>query len=308
MKTLTLFALPEGGRQTLEKAGVTVLDEAQYDPSQAGSIDAILGWNDTGRALVEGPNQVQFIQTMSAGVDYLPLKALAAQHILVANTAGIHAVPIAESVTGMMLAFARGLYPLAAQWETTARDRMWTAAGKTAVVFGTGHIGQAIAQHLDALGMTVNGVSRHGEAKPGFAQVATTESGRALCQNAQVIVNVMPLTPATHHYFDHSFFAHLTSHPLFINVGRGPSVDTAALIEALENHWVSGAALDVFEQEPLPADSGLWTRPDVLVTPHLSGTVEQLRQQVFNIFWPNLQQLMATGTLRKNQVDLAAGY
>ncbi|WP_125703396.1 NAD(P)-dependent oxidoreductase [Lacticaseibacillus daqingensis] len=310
MNILTRFGLPDGiDAQLAEHPQLHFITKSDYTASMAPTIDVILGWDDTAAAILAGPNRVRFIQTVSAGVDYLPLAQLAAQGTILANTSGIHAVPIAQSTLAATLAFARGLFPIAKTWDNAdRRARQFTLTGETAIVYGTGHVGQAIAQALATQGMRVVGVSRRGVAVAPFAAVYTTPQAGGEVAQARVLVNIMPLTAQTTHYFDHDFFSQPMAQPLFINVGRGPSVATDELLAALADGRVSGAALDVFEQEPLPDDSALWQQPNVLITPHISGTVPHLRQAVFEIFWPNLLSLEATGTILKNQVDLAAGY
>nr|WP_246287411.1 NAD(P)-dependent oxidoreductase [Lacticaseibacillus absianus] len=306
---MTLFDLPADAEKTLtQHPELTVIRQADYRSEMGPTIDAILGWDDRAAAILAAPNHVRFIQAVSAGVDYLPLATLAQQGIILANTSGIHAAPIAASVLGATLAFARGLFPIATSWDGQARRAaMFELTGERAAVFGTGHIGQAIARQLGQQGMTVIGVNRRGRETPGFAEV-TTAADLTPIHNARVIVNVMPLTPATQHFFDAAFWADLTAAPVFINVGRGPSVDTDALLAALRTGQLTGAALDVFEQEPLPAGSPLWHTPNLLLTPHVSGTVTHLRQAVAEIFLPNVLSLDATGAIVKNQVDLATGY
>ncbi|MFD1391977.1 NAD(P)-dependent oxidoreductase [Lacticaseibacillus jixianensis] len=310
MNILTLFDLPDEAKGDFAAhPDWHVIAKAAYTADQAGVIDVILGWNQTGAAIIAGPNRVKFVQAMSAGVDYLPLAAFAKQGIQLANTSGIHAEPIASSTLAAVLAFARGLMPQARQWDNEARRaHMWLPAGQVAVVFGTGHIGRAIARRLNQQGMTVWGISRQGRPAEGFAKVGTDADALAFAAQATVLVNVMPLTQATHHFFDAKFFNALQGTPLFINVGRGQTTDTVALRNALHAGRLQGAALDVFEQEPLPAADPLWQEPQVLITPHVSGTVPHLRSAVYQIFKPNLEALVATGRIAQNQVDLTAGY
>ena len=310
MNILALYGLPSSATDDFAKhPDWHVISKAAYTKDQAENIDVILGWDAVGAELIAGPNHVKFVQAMSAGVDYLPLTQFQQQGIQLANTSGIHAEPIAQSTLAMVLAFARGLVPFARQWDNDARrPEMWLPAGKTAVIFGTGHIGRVIARRLNQQGMTVWGISRHGNAAEGFAKVGTDEQAVAFAAGADVLINVMPLTAATQHFFNASFFNGLKQAPLFVNVGRGQTVDTVALRNALHAGRISGAALDVFEQEPLPSTDPLWQEPRVLITPHISGTVPHLREAVYQIFKPNLEALAATGQIVKNRVDLTAGY
>lgn len=304
MNILLLFGLPDEILNAAQHAHPQwhFISKSDYQPTQAGTIDVILGWNATAAEIIAQPNRVRLVQTMSAGVDYLPLAELREQGILVANTSGIHAEPIAEYVLAGVLAFARGLFPVVTNWQQPLSQ--FALAESQAVVFGTGHIGTAIAKHLHQFGVQVIGVDRHGEPKPEFDQVTTDAQ---IAAKADIIVNVMPLTPQTQHYFNREFFSQLKRQPLFINAGRGPSVDEAALIAALA-HQLEGAVLDVFETEPLPETSPLWQMPNVWLTPHVAGDVAHLRQQVAEIFLPNVASLEATGHLRDHQVNLSTGY
>lgn len=311
MNILTLYALPKSTKRDLLAAHPDwqIIERDQYQPAMGATIDVILGWNAAAQTLLSQPNQVRFVQAMSAGVDYLPLASLQAQHIQLANTAGIHAEPIAEYVLGGILTMARGFFPPVTSWDAQARfKQMWTLRHKQAVVFGTGHIGQAVARHLGEFGATVTGVNHSGRTVAAFAQTLTQASAAPALKQADIIVNTMPLTPETNHYFDAAFFAQLQAKPVFVNVGRGASVATEALLQALTSHQLGSAVLDVFEDEPLPADHPLWRRADVLITPHISGQTEQLRRQVADIFVPNLEALAATGQIATHIVDLTLGY
>lgn len=305
MKILMLFGLKPETVALAKQAHPTwqFIDKTDYQPEMAGDINVILGWNAIGAQILAQPNQVKFVQAMSAGVDYLPLTEFAKQGIQLANVSGIHAEAIAEYVIAGILGFAHGLFPVATRWNRQT-DHLWSLQDTQAVVYGTGHIGTLIAKHLRQFGVKVTGVDRHGVAKPEF-DVVTTD--KLVARHADIVVNVMPLTDATKKYFDTDFFKQLENQPLFVNVGRGPSVDETALVQALKKQ-LKGAVLDVFNEEPLPDTSPLWQLPNVWMTPHISGQVTHLRQQVADIFLPNVEQLEKSGTLNSHQVNLSAGY
>lgn len=310
------FKLKPEHLAALKKAGHKLILPADFNlDAAAKTVDAILGWDQNAQALIAGQNHVRWIQTASAGVDYLPLTDLAAAGIVVSNTSGIHAEPIAESVLASLLAFGRGFMNVRGRkpedfWpRSNVMAGMFTLAdNKTAVILGTGHIGQEIARLLHAFGVHTLGISAHGRPAAHFDAVGTDAQTAGYLAQADFVVNVMPLTPATHHFLNADRFAQMHKQPLVVNVGRGPSLDTTALLAALDAGQVRGAALDVFEEEPLPADSPLYTDPRILVTPHVSGNVPHLRQEVFAIFNANLQQFTQDGTLARNQVNLQAGY
>lgn len=277
------------------------------------NINVLFGYQQTLlEQILAGPNQLQWLQAISAGVDYLPLTTLKQQHILLSNTSGIHAQPIAEWVLGTLLSYYRGI--LKAQVRQTQQNwqrqpsELAQLSNRKLLIFGTGAIGQRIATLASAFGATVTGINHSGHPATGFQQTfALAESQAALAQ-ADVIINALPLTPATTHYFDQTFFQQLTTQPVFINIGRGPSVNEAALQQALKQHQLQFAALDVQQTEPLPQASPLWHQENLLISPHVSGIVEHFKDAVYPIFRHNLQQFLQDGTLAERQVDLDKGY
>lgn len=229
------------------------------------------------------------------------------------NTSGILAEPIAEYVLGVLFTNCRGISPPVRagrlMWTfRLTRPHMTLLKGTTADFFGTGHIGDSIANKLHALGLHTLGVSAHGRPAAGFEEVVTDEYAHTAETNADILINALPLTSATQHFYNTEFFSGLTKLPLFINIGRGASVDTPALVLALLTQQLRAAALDVVDPEPLPTDSPLWDMGHVLLTPHISGTVPHLRELVFKIFNDNHSSLIDSGLLARLTVDLSRGY
>ncbi|MER2110875.1 MAG: NAD(P)-dependent oxidoreductase, partial [Desemzia incerta] len=127
-------------------------------------------------------------------------------------------------------------------------------------------------------------------------------------KKADVVVNILPLTSETKAFFDQKMFTEMKEGTLFINVGRGPTVNTKDLIQALDDGKLAFAGLDVFETEPLPEDSPLWDRKDVLVTPHISGNAEHYNTRLFNIFEENIRAFVEGEELPRNLVDYDKSY
>lgn len=315
MKILDLFNLTTEQQAKLTALGdVQVIEPADLNSSNVKSVDAIYGWNQQARTVLSESPKLKFVQSNSAGVDYMPLNDFADKGITLANVSGIHAEPISEMVIAYVLAFARGIVTT----QAARRDQKWlgdqvrmqnyTIKNRTAVIFGTGHIGRAIAEKLQAFGTKTVGVSRHGKPTAHFDQVVGDDQGVVQAAKADIVINIMPLTPATHHFFDQAFFDQMRNQPIFINVGRGPSVDTEALIAALDQHQLAGAGLDVFESEPLPSDSPLWGMDNVILTPHISGGFQEYGDEAFGILYQNLTSFIQTGKVAVNKVDLSAGY
>lgn len=286
----------------------TDLTPAEYD-----QVVVMYGNHPLLAKLLAGPSsQLKFLQVISAGVDYLPLAALKQAGVLVANTSGIHADAISESVLAAMLTVVRGYH---AAWVNQTGARQWslpqltsTLTGKQLLIYGTGEIGQATAAKAQVFGMHVIGVNTTGHAAPHFDQTVALDATTEVLKTANFIVNALPLTPTTHHLFNRQCFDQVEQQPMFINIGRGPAVDTTDLVAALDQHQLSWAALDVTEPEPLASTATLWQRPDVLITPHVSGQIAHFRETVFPIFSANFSQFVKNGQLARNQVNLGRGY
>lgn len=315
MKLLNLFNLTDQQRTDLAQLGdIQIIEPKDLNSENSRDIDVIYGWGKPAPDVLEKSPKLKLVQSYSAGVDYMPLSEFARKGVILTNVSGIHAEPISESVVGYVLAFARGM--VASQ--AARREKKWvgdeirmhnyTLKGRKAVIFGTGSIGRAIAEKLQMFGMTTIGVSRHGKATAHFDDVVTDDQGNAKAAKADFVINIMPLTPETNHFFNQPFFDQLVSRPVFINVGRGPSVDTKALIDALKQSKLAGAGLDVFESEPLQSDSPLWGMDNVILTPHISGGFKDYGKEAFDILYHNLASFIKTGDVAMNKVDLSAGY
>jgi phosphoglycerate dehydrogenase-like enzyme len=156
--------------------------------------------------------------------------------------------------------------------------------------------------------MTVRGVGTTARGRDEvFATVFGSDELADACEWADWVVNVLPSTPATRHLFDDDVFDAMPPTARFVSVGRGATVDEAALVRALEEGRLAGAALDVFEREPLPEDSPLWTMPNVIVSPHASANFAGWREALVELFVENLERYL-TGRPLRNVVDKERGY
>lgn len=276
------------------------------------NIEIIYGWGDAGRRVIENKNnQVKWIQTASAGVDYLPLEQLKEQGTYVTNVSGIHSIAIAESVIAMILYRTRGLdYSVQKQREKEWQDieQLFELKNQTILIIGTGNIGKEVARLAKAFGMKTIGINRSGRPVENIDELYTQKDLFNHIHKGDVVVNILPLTHETKHLYDKDFFKEMKKEGIFINVGRGPSVKTDDLIEALNNEEIAFAGLDVVEEEPLPSDSPLWDTKNVLITPHISGVLEDYTQSVFTLFEPNLKAYVDGEEFVSNQVDLDKGY
>jgi phosphoglycerate dehydrogenase-like enzyme len=216
--------------------------------------------------LLAGPQgRLRVIQTLSAGVDWLVGRV--PDSVMVCNARGVYDAPLAEWVVGAILAMQRGLV----QARDAQARRAWDAieppelSGRRVVVLGMGSIGTAIADRLGPFGVDLIGVAR--TARPGVRGLAGLDD---VLRNAEILVNILPLTGDTRGLLDARRLALLPDGALLVNAGRGPTVKTAALVEELRSGRLR-AVLDVTDPEPLPKEHPLWDLPDVLISPHVAG-------------------------------------
>jgi phosphoglycerate dehydrogenase-like enzyme len=261
--------------------------------------------------------RLKWVHSTAAGVSQLTYPELRDSGVLVTNASGVHAIPMAEHVVGMMIALAHD-FPEAMRAQlrrTWAQQEMWDGparpgelANRVAVMVGFGAVGRAVAELLRPFHMTVWAVTRSGRTDPSLAArvFSATELESALA-GADFVVLAAPQTPETHHLIDRRQLAAMKPTAFLINVARGWLVDETALVAALERRAIAGAGLDVTSEEPLPPESPLWSIENVLITPHTSGVSDRLWEREGDLLLDNLERWFNGKPLR-NRVDLARGY
>jgi phosphoglycerate dehydrogenase-like enzyme len=222
---------------------------------------------------------------------------------------------IAEHAIALTLALAHNLDTFAVdtsrgQWnrEHAESAPIQALAGKTLLVVGLGGIGTEVALRAHGLGMKVVATRDNTRDKPDFVSyIGLPEQMLTLARTADVIVNAVPLTPQTKGMYDAKFFAVLKPTAYFINVARGASVVTADLTNALNEHRLAGAGLDVVDPEPLPPDNPLWHAPHLIITPHISSRSDFPSEARWTLAVENLRRY-ANGEKMLSVVDLTKGY
>jgi phosphoglycerate dehydrogenase-like enzyme len=275
--------------------------------------DVLFVWDFLSTAVEDAwpaADRLRWVHVASAGVDRLLFPGLRDSDVVLTNSRGVFEDSIAEYVLGLVVAFAKDLSgTMIAQ-----RERRWhhreteRVAGRHALVVGSGPIGRSIARTLRAVGLVVEGVGR--TAREDDADFGTVHPFGALTdrlRHADFVVAVAPLTEQTEGMFDATTLAAMKPSARLINVGRGPLVVTDDLVRALRDGVLAGAALDVFEQEPLPASSPLWSMPNVLVSPHMAGDFVGWLPALAELFVDNFQRWQSGRPLR-NVVDKKLGY
>jgi len=249
---------------------------------------------------------LKWVQSLATGVDhFLRSKTLPAGVILTSGR-GMHGPAMRETVLHLMLSVSHDSNRLVA--DKTARRwerRPWPLlAGKTAAVIGTGVAGSAIGAALQALGMRVVGISGTPRDVDGFDVVLPRQELTKVAADADYLVNVLPADAVNLNLIGRKVFAAMRPRAYFINVGRGETVDEAALIEALEQRRIAGAGLDVFATEPLPAASLLWEMPHVFIAPHIGGLFEEYAQMAMPLIIRNMRAFRSGQTDEMiNKVD-----
>jgi phosphoglycerate dehydrogenase-like enzyme len=295
---------------------VVELAFADTHDEMAGALpgtDVLFAWRPRARLLEpawERADGLRWIQAASAGVEDLLFPGLVESEVVLTNARGIFDEAMAEHVVAMLLLFARGIPAVldrqrTKEWRSHDSERL---VGRHVLVVGVGSIGRAIGRACRALGMQVRGIGTR--PRPGdevFERVLGPAALATGCGWADVVVGVLPGGPRTMHVFDAAAFEAMGPATRFVNVGRGSTVDEAALVRALEEGRLAGAALDVFEVEPLPADSPLWELPNAIITPHLSGDFAGWREALVELFVENLDRYVTDRPLR-NVVDKERGY
>jgi phosphoglycerate dehydrogenase-like enzyme len=275
--------------------------------------DALVSWSLSEEQLAVAP-RLKWFQAISAGVDRLSLSAIRQRGVVVTNTSGMHATNIAEHILAMMLAFARCLHRSIraqqdAQWVSDFRPQIFELYGQTLHVVGYGDIGQRLAHDAHALGMRVTATRRRIEQQRD--EIAEDIGGfdrlPELLTSADHVAICLPQTPATVGLFDSNTIGAMKPGSYLYNIGRGPIVDTNALIDALRRGALAGAGLDVTDPEPLPADSPLWHMPNVIISAHTSGSSPHNSTRLADIVIDNAIRFK-TGQPLRNVVDFDQGY
>lgn len=251
----------------------------------------------------------RWIHFLSAGVEKIWDMPFDKEGVLLTKSSGVHGAPMSEYAVGAMLYFAKQFNRFAeqareARWERTWLDEL---TGRTVMILGMGHIGGMVAERARVFGMDVIGVQRQPRPARGDERIVALHAVPDYLSEVDYLVVCLPLTEATHHLVNRDFIGRLKPGAVVVDISRGGVVEEASVVEALESGQLKGAALDVFEQQPLPPESALWRDSRVLVTPHVSGTSPHYMQRALDVFVRNAKALEA-GEAPVTAVDVAAGY
>ncbi|MDP2919385.1 MAG: D-2-hydroxyacid dehydrogenase [Dehalococcoidia bacterium] len=329
MKTInviTVTPLSEDVRRAMQAVSpavkvqdITDLTRREYkgDEQAKKEVDAVLAEAEVlygGRfpvnLLARAPS-LKWIQIPFAGVDRFLTDEFKRSGVTLTNASGIHATPISEFVLEMMLMFAKQAPLLfeAKQRKEWRRVQLAVLRDKTAGVIGLGSIGQEVARLCKAFRMRVIATRRSPRSrKARNVDVLLPPSGLPrLLEESDYVAICLPLTPETRKLIGERELKMMKPTAYILNIGRGEIIDEAALVQALEEKWIAGAGLDVFATEPLPKESKLWELNNVIISPHVSGGMEDYEQHATEVFIRNLNRYVE-GKKLVNVISKEKGY
>jgi phosphoglycerate dehydrogenase-like enzyme len=304
----------------VKDASAMMMAERRGDNSENENLDNMLVEADVifgfglmlPKDLLSRAPRLKWLQLMSAGADRLRDTDIWQSKVTITGVSGIHASPIGEFVLGFMLMFAKSM-PLCFQMKQKREWQRYTPhllRDKTVGVAGLGHIGSEVARLSKSFGMKViatrRSVKRAGKVKNVDLLLPQAQMKEMLSKSDYVVLSV-PLTPETRHIISETELGLMKPSSYIINVGRGDLIDEEALIRALDERKIAGAGLDVTAIEPLPKDSRLWDMDNVILSPHVSGGMEEYMGQATEFFCDNIHRYLEGKKLR-NVIDRKKGY
>ncbi len=315
LKILTTRRWQQWRKDAIRKV---VQDPVFLEPETDGKLEDLISEADILFGSPSIPPEVlaqsealKLVHVGSTGVDRYMVPEFQQSGIILVNSRGVHGPTVADHAMAMLLALSRGFHEA---WDNR-RHRKWDAKvesvvnlpGKTAGLLGLGAIGLEVAARCKAFGMRAIGTRRNPQQSELVDRVLPPSGLNQVLSESDFVVCSLPLTRETHHLLTISEFSLMKPSAFFINVGRGAVVKEEDLIVALSKGMFKGAGLDVFEEEPLPAESPLWDMPNVIITPHSAGFDEGHSKKTFDIFLENLVRYQQ-GLPLINVVDKQLGY
>ncbi|WP_144904783.1 D-2-hydroxyacid dehydrogenase [Halobellus captivus] len=289
-ESVSVLFPPERLRDALQPSPVQI-DIVDGSADSVASYDGIVTFAHRAQYF-----DLDWVHSIVAGVDRFPTDRFRAEGVALTNSTGVHGDAIGETVAGYVLAFARRLHTHVGNqrrgtWVRPDWDEAWTVAGERACVVGLGSLGRGIVDRLTGLGLDVDGVRRTPVPEPGVDTVYTPADLETAVSGAKFVALAVPLTEQTERLVDGDVFAAMREDAYLLNVSRGGVVDQDALVEALEDGVIAGAALDVFETEPLPESSPLWGMDEVIVTPHAGSVSREYYRHVAALVRENVTRI-----------------
>lgn len=284
-------------------------DTDNFETSIADS-EVLVAWDLPTDNLINAAPNLKWIHIIGAGVEHLTPMNWIPEGVKLVNNKGVHAAKGGEFGLMSILMLHNAMPAIVTNQRTATYDSIYSTpiAGKTVVVIGTGSIGKSVAAHAKTIGLHVIGVSRHGKPIDEVDKIFSVDKIDEALPLGDYIFVVTPLTDETRGLLDRRRLDLLKPGAGLVNIGRAEVVDYIALSEKLQSGEISGAILDVFEQEPLPKDSEYWNVPNLIVTPHVSADDGNAYvKMTLTVFFENMKRYI-DGEELNNQVNSALGY
>ena len=291
---------------------VVISQDADMVKEIANNVEIAAGW--VPRQLIKRFSNLRWFQQWGAGADWLMEHPdLAERDFILTNMSGLHAIPISEHILAYMLSFCRDFpHAMRAQfhgkWIKHQDINVFELSGKTMILVGVGAIGRRTAKIANHLGMRVLGIRKRPEINvPGVEKMRSAKNLLDVLPLGDFVVLTVPFTDETKGMIGEKELQVMKESAYLINIGRGGTIKEESLIIALQNGWIAGVGLDVFEDEPLPKNSPLWEMDNVIITAHYSGMTPHYHERGLSIFKENLIRYVQ-GQEMMNVVDKESGY
>ena len=313
MKVLFTYDYGEKKMQSIKNLGYEIILRKEKDlvyDEELRNVEALFCYDPFSTLDIGKMKKLKWIQLSSIGIDQVPLKKVKEQGILLTNNKGGYSVPMGEFIVMKILELfknSKTFYHQQQQQQWKIDTSLIELYNKRVSFIGTGSIAVEGAKRLQGFGVEITGVNTQGRDVEYFHKCYPLKDLKEVVKHSDVVVLTIPYTDETHHLIDDETLGAMNSKAYLINVSRGTIVDEKALIQHLENESIQGAALDVFDQEPLSKDSPLWKFENVIITPHNSWVSEMRNQRRFDTIYENAEKFTRGETL-KNVVNLDKGY
>ncbi|MDF2590662.1 MAG: dihydrofolate reductase [Clostridia bacterium] len=313
MKALFTYNYGTEKMNAIKELGYELIYVDEHVVSNTGDIsdiDVLVCYNPFEKLDISKLKQLKWIQLSSIGIDQVPKDKVKEHDILVTNNRSGYSIPMGEWIVMKILELlknSKSLYQKQSERKWQMDTSLLELYNKTVCFVGTGSIASEAAKRLQGFDVNIIGINTTGKSITHFNSCyKMTELNQALAQSDVVILSI-PSTEATYHLINEATLSHFKKGACLINISRGSVIKESALIEALGLGNLRGAALDVFEEEPLPPDSALWNLDNIIITPHNSWISEMRNERRFDIIYNNLKRYIA-GEKLANVIEIEKGY
>lgn len=313
MKVLFTYNYGEEKMKAVADLGYDVLyvnEKEVTNSDKISEIDVLVCYNPFSRLDISELKQLKWIQLSSVGIDQLPKQKVKDQKIIVTNNRSGYSIPMGEWIVMKileMLKNSKEFYSKQSQRKWQIDTSLLELYNKTICFVGTGSIASEAAKRLKGFDVNIIGINTKGRNVEYFDRCFSISEMNIALSQADVIVLSVPYTKETHHIINENNIGSIKKGAFLVNIARGSIIKEAALIQALQQGSIRCAALDVFDEEPLPEHSPFWQLDNVIITPHNSWMSEARNERRYNITYENLKRYI-TGESLMNIVDIDKGY